>query len=99
MVADAISFIMVKENCEIFAYVNDFIGVAPRAVAGTYFQKLSDILTELGLPMNPDKKTPPCRSLTCLGITINIDSATLKLEESKFHSIYEVCTQVRHIKF
>ena len=68
-------------------------------MAGTYFQKLSDLLTELGLPMNPDKKNPPCRSLTCLGITINIDSATLKIKESKLHSIYEVCTQVRHRKF
>ena len=77
MVADAISFIMAKENCKTFAYVDDFIGVAPRAVASTHFQKLSDLLTELGLPMNPNKKTPPCRSLTCLGITINIDLATL----------------------
>ena len=83
MVADAISFIMAKENCKIFAYVDDFIGVAPRAVAATHFQKLSDLLTELGLPMNPQKKTPPCRSLTCLGITINIDAATLQIEKSK----------------
>ena len=29
MVADAISFIMAKENCKFFAYVDDFIGVAP----------------------------------------------------------------------
>ena len=83
MVADAISFIMAKENCKIFAYMDDFIGVAPRAVAATHFQKLSDLLTELGLPMNPQKKTPPCRSLTCFGITINIDAATLQLTNQK----------------
>ena len=99
MVADAISFIMAKENCKIFAYVDDFIGVAPRAVAAAHFQRLSDLLTELGLPMNPQKKTPPCRSLTCLGITINIQSATLQIEKSKLQAIHEACLHISHKKF
>ena len=96
MVADAISFIMAKENCKIFAYMDDFIAVAPRPVAVTHFQKLSDLLTELGLPMNPQKKTPPCRSLTCLGITIDIDATTLQIKKSKLQAIYEAW---RHKKF
>ena len=90
---------MAKENCKIFAYVDDFIGVASRPVAATHFQKLSDLLTELGLPMNPHKKTPPCRSLTCLGITIDIDAATLQIDKSKLQAIYEACLQIRHKKF
>ena len=98
MVADAISFIMAKENCKIFAYVDDFIGVVPRAVAGTYFQVISDLLTEPGLPVNAEENTT-LQVRTCLGITIKIDLATFKIEESKLHSIYEVCSHVRHRKF
>ena len=49
--------------------------------------------------MNPQKKTPPCRFFTCLGITINIDAATLQIEKSKIQAIYAACLQFSHKQF
>ena len=44
--------------------------------------------------MNPSKKTPPCETLTCLGIVVNIPDGTLSIAPDKLQSIYQVCWQV-----
>ena len=48
-------------------------------------------VTELGLPINPDKLSPPCISLICLSITINLDCHTLGTEYSKTKAISNEC--------
>ena len=68
LVADAISYIMTQEGCKVLAYVNDFLVVAERHIALRSYNRLSDMFTELGLPMDMDKRTPPAKLLTCLGI-------------------------------
>ena len=44
--------------------------------------------------MNPSKKTPPCKVVTCLGIVVNIVDGTLSIAPDKLESIYQVCCQV-----
>ena len=41
--------------------------------------------------MNADKRTPPTRSLTCLGICIDIEKSTLSIDNGKVEAIYEHC--------
>ena len=69
MASDTITSIMREQGCSIFAYIDDFVIVSNADDAERHFQTFSNLLDELGLPMNPDKRTPPCRALTCLGKT------------------------------
>ena len=58
------------------------------------FAELTSQFTELDLPMNPDKRTPPTRALTRLGINIDIAYNTLSINHMKLQAIHEECTVV-----
>ena len=94
LVADAICYIMAQEGCKVLAYVDDFLVVAERHMAEKFYNRLSELFTELGLPMNLDKKTPPAKCLTCLGISINIEANTLSIDNAKLVAIHEECMRV-----
>ena len=85
---------MRHEICSLFAYIDDFIMISPEVDAERHFQKLFDLFSELGLPMNRDKVTPPTRVLTCLGITIDLDNNSLSIEHSKMNEMFEECILV-----
>ena len=87
--SDAIVYIMRRHGCRLFAYSNDYVSVTPADDAERQFNMLSDLLNRLGLPMNRDKKTPPNKVLTCLGIDININDGTLSIEQQKLESIIQ----------
>ena len=91
MASDAILYIMRQETCALFAYIDDFIMVSTENDAEHHFQKIFNLFSQLGLPMNSDKVTPPTRVLTCLGITINLDENSLSIEHSKMNEIFEEC--------
>ena len=59
------------------------------------FDKLSKLVTELCFPMNPDKISPFDRTLTCLGITIDLDNYSLSIEQTKLKEIYAESLEVR----
>ena len=94
MTSDTILYIMRKENFGIFAYIDDFIMISPENDAHSQFKKLFDFLSYLGLPMNQDKLTSPCRVLTCLGITINLDNNSLSIDKAKMDEMYSECISV-----
>ena len=94
MTYDAVIHIMAKEKCQTFAYIDDFILVSQEADADHHFDKLSALFTALGLPMNIDKRSQPTRSLTCLGITIDLDNNSLSIDKDKLEEIY-TCNKVR----
>ena len=96
LVADVISYIMAQEGCKVLTYVDDFLVVAERHMAQKFYNRLSDLFIELGLPMNIDKRTPPSKVLTCLGISINIENNTLSIDRDKLFTIHEECLQVAH---
>ena len=99
MVADAIVYIMAKLGCKIFAYIDDFVGVCTRSKGQQYFEALYDLITDLGLPVNPDKVDPPTTELTCLGISINIGNSTLAIDQKKLDTIYQECCLTLHVKY
>ena len=98
-VSDAIVYIMRRHGYDLVAYIDDYIGVAPASSAESQFQFLSDLLTRLGLPMNPDKRVPPSKALTCLGIRIDINASSLSIDHAKLQSIYKECLQVSAYKY
>ena len=99
MVADAIAHIMTTKGGKVLPYVDDFVGVANRDIAQGLFKDLASLFTEVGLPMNPDKIVPPCTSMTCLGINIDISHNTLSIDHDKLLAIYQECTRVRTKKY
>ena len=98
-VSDAIVYIMRRHGYDLVAYIDDYIGVAPASSAESQFLFLSDLLTRLGLPMNPDKRVPPCKALTCLGIHIDINASSLSIDHAKLQSIHNECLQVSAHKY
>ena len=94
MTSDAIAHIMQTKSYKIFAYIDDYIMVGSKAHTERAFHELTALLTELGLPMNSDKRTPPTRALTCLGIRIDVASNTLSIDGQKLHHIYKECIHV-----
>ena len=99
-VSDAVTFLMAKSGAKMFAYIDDYILISPEADAQRQFRRLASLLTDLGLPSNPDKQTSPCRKLTCLGIQIDLDANTLSIHPDKLQSIYSSCLDVstrRHL--
>ena len=82
-ISDAITFIMAKHGIRMFAYIDDYILVSPRTTADGHFRRLVSLLSEIGLPSNPDKQTSTCRSLTCLGIRFDLDNNTMSTHPAK----------------
>ena len=82
---------MKRKGFKTFAYIDDFILINHKSKAKEAFDTLTDLLQELGLPMNDDKRTPPTRTLTCLGICINLDTNTLSIDAEKIGAIYDHC--------
>ena len=93
-VSDAVTFIPSKAGVNMVAYIDDYVIISPRATAQRHFDTLASILSQLGLPSNQDKQTPPCRALTCLGIKIDLDDNTLSINPDKLASIYSECQAV-----
>ena len=94
LTSDAICDAMRRKGRHVFAYIDDYILVSTKDMAHSHFAELYNLISDLGLPINPDKKPPPTRRLTCLGISIDLDTNTLSIEHNKLHKIYAECLQV-----
>ena len=96
--SDAVVFLMKKLGHTIFAYIDDYIIISSEEEADRAFKQLSELLDELGLPMNPDKRVSPTKALTCLGINIDIARNILSIDSHKLRAIYDECCMVRFKK-
>ena len=88
---------MARHKAKMFAYIDDYILVSPKATADAHFRRLASLLTDLGLPSNPDKQTSPCRTLTCLGIQIDLDLNTMSIDSEKLSSTE--CMAIKNKKY
>ena len=82
-----------------FPYIDNYILVTSEHQAVNIFEYLSALLEELGLPLNPDKRTPPTKIMTCLGIRIDTISNTLRIDQEQLKAIHSECIAIRHKKF
>ena len=88
MLSDAVTYLMAKRHHNIFAYIDDYVIVATRDTANAVFHDLLTLLLELGLPINETKLTPPSRTVTCLGISVNLDTNSLSIDNMKLQEIH-----------
>ena len=94
LLSDAVAYIMSKEGVTLRCYIDDYIAVVPKHKANHAFQRLCEVLNELGLPINRDKLTPPTKCLTCLGIDFDIENNIMSISKDKLEAIYAECTEV-----
>ena len=76
--SDSIASMMNKVGVNLNCYTNDYVVIAPRYEA--VFSPLCNLLTELDLPITQDKLTYPTKYLTVLGIKIDIQANTMRIE-------------------
>ena len=55
----------------------------------TIMAEWTEFFSELGLQASPDKDTPPCCEMTCLGVQINTASMTLTVPQFRLHELQE----------
>ena len=82
-----------------FPWIDNYILVTSEEQTDEVFSYLSRLLDELDLPMNSDKKTPPTKVMTCLGIRIHILANTLSIDAQKLKAMHKECIQIRHKNF
>ena len=73
LIANVITHIMKRKGFKTFAYIDNFILVNPKPKAPQAFDT----------PMNDDKRSPPPRTLTYLGICIDLENNTLSIDKVK----------------
>ena len=88
MMSDTITYVMAQHGYKIFPYIDDYTVVTHKDRADDALQYLAHLLTELDLQTNPDKLST---SLTCLGITINLECHTVSIEYYKIRAIWHGC--------
>ena len=86
LLSDTVAYIMNQKG---YCYINDYVVVLPKSRADRAFNDLCELLIELGLPTSIEEK-PPCTSLTCLGIDVNIDTNTIRIAKEKIDASF-VC--------
>ena len=74
---------MRNHDITLHCYIDDYLAVLPKSRAQDALERLCDVLTELGLPMNKDKLTTPTKCMKCLGIDIDINKNTMSITEGK----------------
>ena len=94
ILSDAVAFIMAKNGVKLYCYIDDYIVISSKHKASQEFALLCNLLTDLGLPINENKLTPPTKRLTCLGIDIDIDTNTMSITQDKLEAIYAECITV-----
>ena len=93
-VADFIMCILRSEGMK--GAMDDLIIIAPDIdTARVQYDRVCDLLLELGLPQAPDKAQPPATVVTWLGITIDACHMSLSIPQEK---VVEILEYVRRCK-
>ena len=88
---DILRCTMASLNVNVYSYVDDIICVHQRHNVKHEFRALYSLFEFLGLPINPKKLCPPSRSLTCMGIDVNVDTGTLTIPQDKCLHVLDMC--------
>ena len=67
----SIVYILNEEGISVDVYIDDFYGAEVPSSAEPSFLRMNSLFDELGILALPDKDTPPCTHMICLGIWID----------------------------
>ena len=82
---------MTSQGVAMYNYIDDVICIHKRPYANAEFDLLFSLFEFLGVPVNPKKVVPPSRTLTCMGIDVNVDTKQLTIPHQKVSDILDLC--------
>ena len=91
---DVLRHVMHSHNILIYNYTDDIICVHRHENANDEFYILHSLFEFLGIPINPKKVVPPSRSLTYMGLVVDIDAGLISIPLEKCLEILDVCRYV-----
>lgn len=90
-VTDAVREICRKNGYWVWNYIDDFHLVESSDKIFKAFEFFTNLLKDLGLPINHDKTVQPCKALTCIGIRVDASLFTLSIDPQKLKEIFQAC--------
>ena len=96
---DVLRHVMASRDVRVYNYIDDVICVHKRQKADAEFETLFSLFEFLGIPINPSKVVPPSKSLTCMGINVNLETKQLTIPQEKLLEILDMCRMYANKKF
>ena len=85
--SDSIRYIMASEGFYILNYLDDHLIFGPKDKCQKGFNRLTNLLKELGLTINEKKNVTPATKVVCLGVMVDTTDFTVSVPEEKLASI------------
>ena len=99
-VIDSIRYIMTQHGFpHLYSYVDDLIYCGLPSNIYQSFETLLELLTQLGLAINPKNLVAPCTSFVCLHILINTETRTMPVPPDKLNNVIDMCQQWQNKQF
>ena len=89
--SDSIRFIMAQEGHKIWNYIDDFLCISLPSQIHHIYDRLQQLLEELGLTVSSKKLVPPSTQVTCLGIVVNTVDFSIAIPVEKLAVIKNMC--------
>ena len=93
---NVIRHVMTSRDVRTYNYIDDIICIHKRHNADTEFGTLFSLFEFLGVPVNPSKVVCLSRSLTCMGIEVDLEDLFRKDSCKAFWASYYMSTDVFH---
>ena len=92
-ISDAVRCIMRQEGHGIWNYIDDFLCVSLPSKINATFDRLQELLQELGLTVSAKKLVPPSTQVTCLGIVVDTVALSVSIPTEKLTVIKSICSE------
>ena len=93
-ILDLIRFILAKQGIRVWNYIDDIYAVCHKNTAQMAFEKLIQMVKQIGLPINNSKLFSPTTELAILGITVNVEQRTFSIPPEKLEEISSICCEM-----
>ena len=84
---------MAQKGFTVYNYIDDMYACIHQDKAQQAFELLQEIIVNLGLPLNEKKVLAPAKSMSIMGILVDIDERTFSIPREKLNEIYEECAR------
>ena len=88
-ISDAVRFILREQGLSVWNYIDDMFAAVENEGAAEKFNLLCDSISQLGLPLNPDKDQAPSKTMTIMGIQVDAINRTIAIPPEKMCEIME----------
>ena len=92
-ILDVVRFIMSQEGHGIWNYIDDFLCVSLPSKINATFDRLQELLQELGLTVSAKKLVAPSTQVTSLGIVVDTVALSMYIPAEKLAVIKSICSE------